>query len=306
MQLKRNLLIAISLLLSFFLFANNENGQSAPVGSASQKAETIPTRTVKSKPPKNFRRLQDDEFLVETAYLQDESDFLHRFTFARSGHRTWSSVFTEEITLGNEKQNLVFLIPAHLAGTGTQKSRGFGDAEIEYSYGLYGNSSSRVTISPGIGLSLPIGSVRKELGSGGTGLSFKLPVSVAITDRFASNSIVEFCYTKSARNSDDERANTTGYAVGQSFVWFAKPKLNFFVEALWERSQEVTGPGSTVNNHSFLVSPAVRWAYEFKSGLTVSPGVAIPIGLGPSRGENNIVFYIAFSHPIRRRNDEIK
>jgi len=292
--------------LSFLLLIQAGNAQESDAGSAQQKAPTVADQAEKRNSARDLRRLQDDEFLVETAYLQDESDLFHKLTFERTGRHSWSAVFKEELTIGNENRNFVFSIPAHLVGTGTQKSRGFGDAEIEFSYGLYGNGSSRITISPGIGLSLPTGSVRKELGSGGAGLSVKLPVSVAITEWFTSNSIVEFCHTRSARNTDGQSANTSEYAIGQSFVWFAKPKLNFLVETVWERQQEVTGHGSTVNSHSFLVSPAVRWAYEFKGGLTVSPGVAIPIGLGPSRGENNILFYIAFSHPIRKRHDETK
>lgn len=132
---------------------------------------------------------------------------------------------------------------------------------------------------------------------------FKVPVGVMLTSRFGSNSSAELTYTKSAKNSEGERADTIGYEIGQSFVWFAKPKLNFLVEAVWERSQEVIGHRSVKDEHEFLVSPGVRWAWVFKNGLIVSPGVAVPIGIGPSTGERGIFFYIAFEHLFKKEQD---
>jgi len=50
----------------------------------------------------------------------------------------------------------------------------------------------------------------------------------------------------------------------------------------------------------FFVSPGVRWAYVLKNSLIVSPGVAVPIGIGQSRGENGIFFYLSFEHLLRK------
>ena len=208
--------------------------------------------------------------------------------------------FNEELPLGSEKHQLSITLPAQLVGNGTEKYKGLGDVQFEYGYSILGDSTTRVTISPGIGLTLPTGNARKELGAGSTGVSFKLPVSVMLTKRFASNSTFETTFTKSARNAEDERANTFGYEFGQSFVWFAKPKLNFLVEAVWESSQEVIGQGLKEYEREFLISPGVRWAHVFKSGLIVSPGVAVPIGIGPSRGEKGIFFYISFEHSLKK------
>lgn len=295
MYFKHSFLITTALITCFVLVCNARSQEA-------HETEAPETQAAKTDGPADPRRLQSDEFLVETAYLEDEAELQHKFTFSRSSDRTWATDFTEEMTLGSEKHQFVFTVPMGLNVHEGRLTRGFGDAEIAYSYGLYGNSASRITISPGVVLHVPVGDVRKDMGRGGAGASVKLPVSVVITKRFASNSIFEIGYTPRARNSNGDRSTAIDYNVGQSFVWFAKPRVNLFVEAVWERSQQVTGPGMTRNEYSLLVSPAVRWTYEFSSGLTVTPGIAVPTGMGPSRGEQNIFFYIAFGHPIRHRS----
>ena len=288
-------MLAVCCLLSGF-------GISAQAPAGSPRPE-VGADAGSIKETKDIRQLQSDEFLVDTAYLQDEDEFLHKLTYQRGNDGEWSADFTEEVTLGSQKHQFVLSIPAHIAGNDIDISKGVGDAHLEYSFGLYGDSSSRVTVSPGVGLSIPTGSVRKGLGAGGPGLSLKIPVGVLLGGRFASNSIFEMEYTRSARNIEGEHANSINYQVGQSFVWFAKPRLNLFIESVWERSKEIIGVGRTRNQYSLLVSPAVRWAYELKSGLSISPGIAVPIGIGPSRGTRDIVFYIAFGHPARRGQD---
>jgi hypothetical protein len=44
----------------------------------------------------------------------------------------------------------------------------------------------------------------------------------------------------------------------------------------------------------------VRWAYDFRSGLQIVPGVAFPIGVGPNSGERGIFLYLSFEHPFTR------
>jgi hypothetical protein len=293
-------------LFAVLLFVGTESAQVSATGSKKPKSDISDTPDPTSAKPEKadssqkYRLLQSNDFLVDTAYLQEENELQHTFTFSRTNHSNWSAVFNEEIPLGSEKHQLSFSLPAQFVGNGPDRHKGFGDARLEYNYGLIGDSASRLTISPGIGISLPVGSSRKELGAG---LIFKLPVGVMLTSRFGSNSSAELTYTRSAKNGEGQRADTVGYEIGQSFVWFAKPKLNFLVETVWERSQEVIGHRSVKNEHEFLVSPGVRWAWVFKRGLIVSPGVAAPIGVGPSRGERGIFFYIAFEHLFKKEQD---
>ena len=75
-------------------------------------------------------------------------------------------------------------------------------------------------------------------------------------------------------------------------------KFNVLIEAVWTRSQSVVGLGKSGSQDSFLVSPGIRWAYNFSSRLQVVPGIAFPIGVGPSRGERGIFLYLSFEHPM--------
>jgi hypothetical protein len=44
----------------------------------------------------------------------------------------------------------------------------------------------------------------------------------------------------------------------------------------------------------------VRGAINFASGLQIVPGVAIPIGVGPSHGDRGVFVYLSFEHPFMR------
>ena len=51
----------------------------------------------------------------------------------------------------------------------------------------------------------------------------------------------------------------------------------------------------------FLISPGVRWAWNFRSGLQVVPGFAVPVGFGPSRGSRQVLLYLSFEHPFQKK-----
>jgi hypothetical protein len=88
--------------------------------------------------------------------------------------------------------------------------------------------------------------------------------------------------------------------LGQSFVWLAKPNFNLMLETVWENTASVSGPQITTRSNEIFISPGVRWAYNFKSGLQIVPGIAVPIGLGSSAGEKQILFYLSFEHRFKR------
>lgn len=62
----------------------------------------------------------------------------------------------------------------------------------------------------------------------------------------------------------------------------------------------MTAPGTTEPDQAVFVSPGVRWAHDFDSGLQIVPGIAVPLGLGPSHADRAVFFYLSFEHPFRR------
>ena len=73
------------------------------------------------------------------------------------------------------------------------------------------------------------------------------------------------------------------------------------LEAVYSRGQEVIGRNHTEWTESALISPGVRAAFNFASGLQIVPGLAFPIGIGPSHGERSAFFYLSFEHPFNRK-----
>ncbi len=64
------------------------------------------------------------------------------------------------------------------------------------------------------------------------------------------------------------------------------------------REQGGSGAGTTSTVKAAYVSPGVRWSYDFASGLQIVPGIAFPIGVGPSRHEKSVFLYLSFEHPF--------
>ena len=60
-------------------------------------------------------------------------------------------------------------------------------------------------------------------------------------------------------------------------------------------------PGQTQRENSAFMSPGLRWAHNFESGLQIVPGVAVPVGVGKSRGEVGVIFYLSFEHPFGKK-----
>ena len=71
------------------------------------------------------------------------------------------------------------------------------------------------------------------------------------------------------------------------------------LETVFASAQAVVARDKTTWENALLLSPGVRWAYNFKNGLQIVPGVAMPVGVGPSGGEKGFFLYLSLS--IRSR-----
>jgi len=244
--------------------------------------------------------IQDNSFLMEEAYNQERGIVQHISAFTRfRPSRDWIYTFTQEWPVPAERHQLSFTPPVQdLHGAGAA-SLGIGDVALNYRYQAKGDGHAHVALAPRFSVLVPTGSAKESLGAGGVGLQISLPLSVTLGSRVVAHSNVGTTHTFSARNAAGDRVNTTSYNVGQSFVWLAKPRVNLLVEMVWARAATVSGLGDTAHSNSFLVSPGIRWAHNFESGLQIVPGLAFPIGVGPSRGQTAVLAYLSFEHPFR-------
>jgi len=251
---------------------------AAPRLAAAQEAEPI----------------RDNSFLVEEAYNQERGVVQHVATLMRDPRSTSSAYsFTDEWPLGSLRHQLSVTVPIQHAAAG---ETGVGDVALNYRYQLLGGGDEALYVAPRASLVLPTGDEHKGFGYGATGLQVNLPVSLAIGERLAAHWNVGATYTPSARDAVGNRADLTSYAVGQSVIWLPHRQFNALVEMMWTRSEAVAGAGATSSSDAFVVVPGVRWAVNFPSGLQIVPGVGVPIGVGPSRGDRAVFGYVSFEH----------
>jgi hypothetical protein len=98
-----------------------------------------------------------------------------------------------------------------------------------------------------------------------------------------------------------EDAASTGFKVGQALNWRARPRLNLLVEAVFTRGDSPLGESDDGDDESLVVSPGVQYAVLLRRDAQLVPGIAIPIGVGPSEGERAVMFYLSLEHPFGRR-----
>ena len=248
--------------------------------------------------PSTPKPIQDNSFLVEEAYNQEFGVVQHINNFQRDWNtNSWVYSFTQEWPVDFAPRNqLSYTLTAVRPG---YASAGLGDVALNYRYQLLGDGDWRVAFAPRLTLLLPTGDSRLGRGAGGTGVQTNLPLSVVISKHFVTHWNAGATIIPRAQNSQGARAATYGYNLGQSLIWLAKPRLNFLLETVWAGTETVVAPGRTQRDHSLLLSPGVRWAYNFSHGLQVVPGVGVPLGVGPSTGDKGIFLYLSLEHPYR-------
>lgn len=245
--------------------------------------------------------IQDNSFLIEEAYNQEKGIVQHINTFSYfADSHDWSYTFTQEWPVGGQRNQFSYTLSAVRPGAFESEGAGFGDAVLNYRYQAFGSGETRVAFSPRLSLILPSGDSDRGHGYGGTGVQTNLPLSVVLYPKLVSHWNAGTTYVPHARDSAGDRAGIWSYNAGQSLIWLANPRFNVMLETYILNAQTVTGPGKTDWSRTLLLNPGVRWAYNFSNGLQIVPGLAVPIGIGPSAGEKGVFIYLSFEHPFQK------
>jgi hypothetical protein len=174
---------------------------------------------------------------------------------------------------------------------------------LNYRYQLVGSGSAKVAFAPRLSVLLPTGDFRRDLGFGGTGVQINLPLSVVVNRKLVTHWNAGTTITPHARNAAGDRATAVGYNLGQSFIWQIRPRFNAMLETVWVDAERVVGPGTTERERTLILNPGIRWAFNFRNGLQIVPGVSAPIGFGPGR-QRGIFLYLSFEHPFGKSKKE--
>jgi hypothetical protein len=244
--------------------------------------------------------IQDNSFLVEEAYNQEDGVVQHINTFQRFREsRDWVYTFTQEWPVGGIKHQLSYTVPFERLADSPDRRSAIGDVALNYRYQLVGDGEADLAIAPRFSVFVPSGNEKQGRGAGATGYQAEIPVSIVLSRTLVAHSNLGYTWTPRATDGEGGRANLQSWAVGQSIVWLASRRVNFLLEATYARQQEISG-GAVSPVRSAFVSPGVRWSYDFDSGLQIVPGIAFPIGVGPSRREKSVFLYLSFEHPFRK------
>ena len=245
--------------------------------------------------------IQDNSFLIEEAYNQEAGVVQHISTFTRfQESKDWIYTFTQEWPVGSIQHQLSFTLPWQRLAASLDGKQAFGDVALNYRYQLLGDGDAKVAISPRLSVLLPTGDEKKGYGRGATGVQLMLPMSLVLSESFVAHTNVGMTLTPKAKNPLGEKANTQDVTLGQSLIWLAHPRFNVMLEYVHTQAQAVAGPDRTEKVTSTYLSPGIRWSYNFPSGLQIVPGLAMPIGVGASRGEKAIFLYLSFEHPFKK------
>lgn len=247
--------------------------------------------------PAAAESIQDNSFLMEEAYNQDAGVVQHINTFQRDhASGDWLYTFTQEWPAPTIKHQLSFTIPWQRLGG----ERGAGDLLLNYRYQFLGDGDAKVAIAPRFSLIVPTGNEQRGLGGGGWGVQTNTALSLVATPHFNLHSNLGATWTPRARDAAGERAPTLSWNAGQSLIWLPHRRFNLLCEAVYARTETVSGPGQRERSASFFISPGLRWSHNFSNGLQIVPGIAAPIGVGPSGGQHALFFYLSFEHPFRK------
>jgi hypothetical protein len=243
--------------------------------------------------------IQDNSFLLEEAYNQEAGVVQHISAFTRYREsKDWLYTFTQEWPVPGITHQLSYTLPLAGLQASPDGKRALGDVLLNYRYQLLGDGDAKVAVAPRFSLILPTGDYKQLRGTGALGFQACLPMSVVLTKELVTHWNLGATYTPGARNAAGDKADTSGWNFGQSLVWLASEHWNGMLEFAYTTGEVVTGPGLKERADTFFINPGVRWAINFKSGLQIVPGISVPIGVGPSKGERAIFLYLSFEAPM--------
>ena len=247
--------------------------------------------------------IEDNSFLVEEAYNQESRVVQHIFTWMRAREGgAWVFAFTQEWPALGQRHQLSYTIPVERLADAESGARGLGDAGLNYRFQWLGVHGGPVAFAPRLSVLFPTGDSDRGLGAAAAGLQVNLPVSVTLSRRLVSHTNAGLTRIRAGTPPAIPVADTSPWAarrgvnLGQSLIWLPAPEFNVMLELAWDRSDASGVPGDADREEHLLLSPGVRWAHDLANGLQVVPGVAVPIGLGASRGQEALYLYLSLEH----------
>ncbi len=199
------------------------------------------------------KKIQDNSFLLEEAYNQEDGVIQHISVFQYMKNSSWVYTFTQEWPVLKQKHQLSYTIPYGRVRGESGSTSGFGDIFLNYRYQLV--MKEAVALAPRFSLILPTGSYREELGNGAVGFQGNIPLSVELSDSFVTHWNLGATYIPRAKAPDGSKGNTTGFNYGASIIWLASEHFNLMLESAGGSAERVLAGGDKERQDFFFSIP---------------------------------------------------
>lgn len=256
--------------------------------------------------PRPVDGIMDNSFLIEEAYNQEAGIVQHIFTAGYYEQRLhdpdekiWATSFTQEWPVFSQKHQFSYTIPYLFVDDGEISTDGMGDVLLNYRYQACFDEKTLRAFAPRASLVLPTGSMRAGFTDDTFGAQLNLPFSAAWGDHWFTHVNAGGTFLPHAATLGDRDA--WHYSLGASAIYAATPELHFLVEWIGNWNHVETEDGGRRHEFSTLVSPGVRKAFNFASGLQIVLGAAVPVGLNRASPDIGCFLYLSIEHGFLKK-----
>jgi len=245
--------------------------------------------------------IEDNSFLIEEAYNQEEGVVQHIFSALHTtsgGRHGWGFTFTQEWPVISQDHQFSYTIPSYHLTDGTDRVYGIGDILLNYRYQALYEGEMLPAFAPRFSLILPTGNRRKGTGNNVVGYQWNLPFSKKVADRLALHANFGLTYlphvkAPPAATGSAPKQSLISYNVGGSAIVALLPRLHFMLEWVGNFDQGFNDAGRRERSFRSTISPGFRAALVNEEKLQIVAGIAAPVGL--NRRTDNIGAFLYFS-----------
>jgi len=239
----------------------------------------------------DFDRIEDNSFLIEEAYNQDPGVIQHISGFQYMQDHTWMYTFTDEWPVPGRTHQLSTTIPVLNSG-----KTGLGDMELNYRYQAI--LLTQFAFSPRFSLIFPTGYYKNGLGAGVFGYQVSLPFSYLVSRKIVTHYNLGITVTPGYINANGSKSDQITYNYGFSIILLLNKNINFMLEVVGNLKSVKAANRQANSSGTLLISPGIRYAINFKSGLQIVPGLALPIETVSPVNQSGLFAYLSFEHPL--------
>jgi hypothetical protein len=254
--------------------------------------------------------IMDNSFFVEEAYNQEPGIVQHIFVggysvgrLSRPGDKTFDMIITQEWPAYGQAHQVSYTVPYTFAREDEDWNDGFADVLLNYRFQAYFNEETLTAFAPRFSLVLPTGDVHQGFGRGTLGYQWNLPFSTTVGDRLFVHANAGLTYLPDAGESPTH--DFLNYNLGGSVIYCLSDRLHLMLEWVGTGNETVGTSGKVDREFASLISPGLRYAFNFRNGSQLVLGLGIPLGLTDTTSDIGGVFYLSFEHRLFGKEESL-